>query len=103
MFTKRLLLLTNHRLLSMIWKNGKALDCQIFPLTEEGRLAFSRHVTALPGVPAYILIDLVEEDFRNDIIPHVIQRDRRAILERKLSQIYRSTHYRLGIVQGREP
>jgi len=87
----------------MIWKNGKALDCQIFPLTEEGRLAFSRHVAALPGVPAYLLTDLVEEDFRNDIIPHVIQRDRRAILERKLSQIYRSTHYRLGIVQGREP
>lgn len=102
MFTKRLLFLTNHRLLSMVWKRGRALDCQIFPLDEEGRLAFSRHVAGLPGIPVYLLTELVEEDFRSDAIPHVIRRDRRAIVDRKLSQIYRVTPYRLGIVQGRE-
>ena len=48
------------------------------------------------------MTELVEEDFRSDAIPHVIRRDRRAIVERKLAQIYRATPYRLGIVQGRE-
>ncbi|MES2354573.1 MAG: hypothetical protein V4568_09255 [Pseudomonadota bacterium] len=103
MFTKRLLFLTNHRIVSVIWKRGVVLDCQVFPLTTDGRLGFSRHVAARRTLPAYVLTELVEEDFRNDVIPHVIQRDRRAILERKLAQIYRSTPYRLGIVQGRDP
>jgi hypothetical protein len=103
MFTKRLLFLTNHRLLSMVWKRGSALDCQIFPLTKDGRMEFSQHVAQMPDIPTYLLTELVEEDFRSDVIPHVIHRDRRAILDRKLSQIYRTTHYRLGIIQGREP
>ncbi|MBA2690526.1 MAG: hypothetical protein H0U63_06970 [Burkholderiales bacterium] len=102
MFTKRLLFLTNHRLVSIVWKRGRASDCQIFALNEEGRLAFARHVQALPGAPAYLLTELVEEDFRSDAIPHVIRRDRRAIVDRRLSQMYRATPYRLGIVQGRE-
>ena len=102
MFTKRLLFLTNHRLASIVWKRNRVLDCQIFPLTEEGRLDFSRHVAALPEIPAYLLTELVEEDFRTDTIPHVIGRDRKAIIDRKLTQMYRATPYRLGIVQGRE-
>lgn len=101
-FTKRLLFLTNHRLVSIVWKRNRALDCQIFALSDDGRLAFSRHVAAQPHLPAYLLAELVEEDFRTDTIPHVIRRDRRAILDRKLSQMYRGTPYRLGIVQGRE-
>ena len=102
MFTKRLLFLTNHRLASIVWKRNRVLDCQIFPLTEEGRLGFSRHVAALPEIPVYLLTELVEEDFRTDTIPHVISRDRKAIIARKLTQMYRATPYRLGIVQGRE-
>lgn len=102
MFTKRLLFLTNHRLVSIMWKRNQALDCQIFPLNDAGPLAFSRHVAELPGAPTYLLTELVEEDFRTDTIPHVIGRDRKAILDRKLGQIFRATPYRLGLIQGRE-
>jgi hypothetical protein len=102
MFTKRLLFLTNHRLVSVVWKRNQALDCQIFPLNDAGRLAFSRHVAELPSPPTYLLTELVEEDFRADTIPHVVGRYRKAILDRKLSQIFRATPYRLGLVQGRE-
>lgn len=102
MFTKRILFLTNSRLLSVVWRRGRVLDRQIFSPAQEGVDEFTRHVAEMPRFPAYLLTELVEEDFRSDTIPHVIARDRRAILERKLAQIYRATPYRLGLVQGRE-
>lgn len=102
MFTKRLLFLTNHHLLSVIWKQGRILDFESFPLTDDGKLSFSKSLPKRILIPTYILAELVEEDFRNDTIPHVIHRDRQAILDRKLSQLYRATHYRTALVQGRE-
>jgi hypothetical protein len=102
MFKKRLLFLTNHRLTSALWKAGRALQHQVFNTDEDGLAQFARSIANQPGVPTYLLIELVEEDFRNDTIPHVLGRDRQAILERKISQIYRATPYRYGFVQGRE-
>jgi hypothetical protein len=78
------------------------LDQEIFATDETGQAAFAQSVARQPGIPTCLMIELVEEDFRNDTIPHVMGRDRRAILERKLSQLYRATPYRYALVQGRE-
>ena len=102
MFTKRLIFLTNHHLLSVVWKQGKIFDYESFPLTDAGKLSFSKYIAKRLSLPTYIVAELVEEDFRIDVIPHVIHRDRVAILDRKLSQIYRATHYRTALVQTRE-
>jgi hypothetical protein len=102
MFKKRLLFLTNHRLTSVLWRDGRVLDQEIFATDEQGQAAFAQSVSKQPGIPACLMVELVEEDFRNDTIPHVMGRDRRAILERKLSQLYRATPYRYAFVQGRE-
>ena len=102
MYLKRILFLSNHHMTVQLWKRGQLLDPHVFPLSEEGRAAFARHVAERPNIPTYLLAELVEEDFRNDTIPHVIPRDQRAIVERKLGQIFRATPYRLGLVQGRE-
>src|SRR5258706_7297441 len=103
MFAKRVLFLTDHRLVSVLWKRGRAIDPHVFPLTEEGRVALARHLALRADVPTYLLAELVAEDFRTDTIPHVISRDQHAIVDRKLSQIYRATPYRLGLIRGREP
>ena len=49
-----------------------------------------------------ILVDLVEEDFRVETIPHVMGPARNQLLARKYDQAYRTTPYRASISLGRE-
>jgi hypothetical protein len=59
-------------------------------------------VTGLRDLVTSLITDLSEEDFRLDTIPHLGARDREAVMARKLTQLFRNTAYRHGIVQGRE-
>ncbi len=45
----------------------------------------------LDGVPAYLMADTVDEDYRFETLPHTTGKDRRDMVERKLKQLYRST------------
>jgi hypothetical protein len=102
MWEKHLLYLTNHQLISVV-SNARGLGPRkAFSLDAAGRNAFDVHLGNIEKIPAYLLTDLIEEDFRSDTIPHVSARDRHALLERKLSQAYRATPYRHATLQGRE-
>jgi hypothetical protein len=50
----------------------------------------------------YLVVDVVEEEYRQDTVPHVTGRDRRALIDRKLARLYRNTPYQYAAVQGRE-
>lgn len=102
MYRKHLLYLTNERLLSTIWRDGKVLATESFGVDESGQSAFAAYLKRWWKLRVYFLVDLIEEDFRLDTIPHVRGGDRRALLYRKLAQIYRATPYRHALVQGRE-
>ncbi len=102
MYRKHLLYLTNERLLSTVWRDGKVLATESFDVDEAGQSAFAVYLKRWAALRVYLLVDLIEEDFRLDTIPHVRGGDRRALLNRKLTQIYRATLYRHALVQGRE-
>ncbi|MEO5860931.1 MAG: hypothetical protein ABIW48_00510 [Burkholderiales bacterium] len=102
MYRKHLIYLTNERLLATIWRNGKVLATESFDVDEAGQSAFANYLKRWSKLRIYFLVDLIEEDFRLDTIPHVRGADRRALLYRKLTQIYRATPYRHAVVQGRE-
>jgi len=38
-----------------------------------------------------LLVDLIEEDFRQEAVPHLLGSKRTALLQRKLEQFYRGT------------
>lgn len=42
-----------------------------FPNTPEGRDKFTAFVEGV-NYPSYLLTDLIEEDFRHEIIPHLV-------------------------------
>ena len=48
------------------------------------------------------MVDVVEEEYRQDVIPHVGGSDRRSVLERKHARLFRGTKYCHAIIQGRE-
>lgn len=55
----------------------------------------SRHRTCL-------LVDLIEEDFRQETVPHLFGSSRRALLERKFDQFYRGTPFRQATLLQRQ-
>jgi hypothetical protein len=44
--------------------------------------------------PTYLLADLIEEDFRREVVPHLTGNKRTALLQRKFEQFYRGTPFR---------
>jgi hypothetical protein len=99
---KHFIYLTNTRLVSLVAQGKRIVARREFAVSGAGAAAFELYLANLASVPTHLITDLAEEDFRLDTIPHVGQRDREAILSRKLSQIFRNTPYRHALLQGRE-
>lgn len=101
-FRRQLLYLTNDQLTAYQWGKGGHSTGLDFPNDETGWEAFSRHLAGFQDTPTYLLADLIEEDFQRDSLPHILGRSRQALVQRRLSQLYRDTPYRQAIQQGRE-
>jgi len=96
------LLLTAERATLYIARAGRIVDALQFPADDEGHAAFARYLAVAPGAPIALLVDIVEEEYRQDTLPHVFGRDRRAVLARKFARQFRGTPYWLALTQGRE-
>ena len=99
---KHFLYLTNTRLVSMTTQGKRIAGRREFAVTGAGVTEFEHHLANLEAMPTHFFVDLGDEDFRLDTIPHVGAGDRAALLGRKLTQIYRNTPYRHAQMQGRE-
>ncbi len=72
-----------------------------FDDTAEGQGEFAAFVRTA-GHPTYLLVDLIEEDFRQESIPHLIGGSRNALLQRKFEQFYRGTPFRQATLLQRQ-
>lgn len=99
---KQLFYLTNQQLTAYGWQSRELVRVAAFGNDEAGRAAFGAFLEQAPSVPSYLLVDVVEEDFQRDTAPHVSGRARQALLERKLTQLYRDTPFRHAALQGRD-
>lgn len=99
---KHFLYLTNERLTCLLWRGGRFVAKDHFPARNPYSLEFERYFARYKGIPAYLILDLTEEDFRVETIPHLRGSDQTAVLTRKLGQIYRGTPFRHALIQGRE-
>lgn len=84
------------------WQNGDITDSFQFDTDDTGRFHFSRYLQETPILPTYMMVDVVEEEFRQDTIPHVTGSDRKSVLERKLSRNFRNSPYTYHMIQGRQ-
>src|SRR5262249_6140143 len=83
------------------WRN-RLVDCHEFANDDAGHAAFKEYLAATPDIPAYILIDAVEEDYRFETLPHAYGSDRAQMSARKLRQHYRNTPYLTAWRLGRD-
>jgi hypothetical protein len=86
-----------------VYRAGRLVDFDNHANDGAALAAFGAFLDAHRGVPLYVMLDVVEEEFRSEVLPHVFGRARREMVERKLSQYFRNAPYRAACRQGRLP
>jgi hypothetical protein len=76
-----------------LWDRGELGETRYFSNDANGREQFSAFLQQ-HGDPVYLLVDVIEEDFRLETVPHLIGPSRRDLLARKFEQFYRGTPFR---------
>ncbi|MBI4937643.1 MAG: hypothetical protein HY846_05415 [Nitrosomonadales bacterium] len=83
------------------WKSGALSGAQRFADSAEGKEHFAAFLRNHP-YPAYLLTDLIEEDFRHETVPHLHGGDRSELIRRKFEQFYRNTPFRQASLLQRQ-
>lgn len=100
---KRLFYFTGYRLTVLHWNGKQLLGSSSFEPTETGLDKFRTYLLQTENIPGKFLVDVIEEDFRNEKIPHVGSKDRSAVVARLIDRYYRSSQqYCYSEVIGRE-
>lgn len=99
---RRGLYLSGNRLTSYHWQQGGLADALLFQRSDEGLADFGSYLEETRGLPTYLLVDLVEEEYRRDTMPHVLGGDRRNVIRYRVERAFRDTPYWHGAIQGRE-
>ena len=100
--TRRALLVSTDKLAVYHWVNNNLGSSYLFDGSPEGFEYFGHYLDEVPNDPVYVLLDTAGEEYRLDTIPHVFGADRKSIIARKQSRMFRGTPYLYAEVQGRE-
>ena len=98
----RLLYFAAGSVCAFLWKRGELTAEIRLENSESGLAAFSEYTSANRDSLFYLLADVVEEDFFQEVLPKVSGKDRALLLGRKLSQRYHDTTLALTATLGTE-
>lgn len=102
MADKLLITVSAEKATAAVCRKGRLGPCEAFAATEQGIAAFEQFLAQLADMPAQLLLDVVEEDYRFEMLPHATGRERSELLDRRLRQLYRNTPYCGALLQGRD-
>jgi hypothetical protein len=97
---RTLLFLSASHCQTYIWDGAELSEAELFSNDAGGQTQFSSYLEQ-HRAPAYLLVDVIEEDFRHETVPHLLGRNRRDLIERKFEQYYRDTPFRQARMQYR--
>jgi hypothetical protein len=99
---KRILYFTGYRMVAQEW-TGRRLDSSVyFEPDEQGLDLFNAYLRSFRNEPVRLLVDLIEEEFRQISIPLLRGSDRQAILNRNYAKYFRTSEYKFAISQAVE-
>ena len=100
---KRIFYFSGHRLTVFHWGRKTLTAACSFESNEIGFDKFKQYLESSENTSTCMLLDVIEEDFRKDVIPHVYGKDRMAVISRLIDRHYRSSRqYTYSEIQGRE-
>jgi len=101
-FNRRALFISADKVSVYHWNKGELGSSYLFDIDAAGRDNFGRYLKESENTPMTILVDIIEEEFKEETIPHVFGADRQALIERKQSRLFRDVDYIYVKSQGRE-
>jgi hypothetical protein len=100
---KRIFYFSGHRMTVFHWNRKTLAGACSFEPNVEGYEKFRQYLESSEKISTSMLLDVIEEDFRKDVIPHVHGKDREAVISRLLDRHYRSSmQYTYSEIQGRQ-
>lgn len=102
LFNRRALFISANKLSVYHWDKGELGSSYLFDIDDAGRDNFKRYLNESVNTPMTVLVDVIEEEFRQDTIPHVFGSDRQALIDRKQARLFRDANYLYTQQQGRE-
>ena len=101
---KRLFFLSDQWLTLCDWQNGVFSDLGRFQQGDESALKAVVDLLQQDGkkIPVYVLVDVIEEALRREMMPRLWGADRKVVLERRLGRFFPSTPLRRAVSQGRD-
>lgn len=100
---KRLFYFSGHRLSVFHWSSRSFVGACSFEADDNGFEKFRQYLQSSAKIATGMLLDIIEEDFRKELIPHVMGKDRKAVIDRLIDRHYRSSrHYTYSEIQGQQ-
>ena len=94
MFAKIVLCASKEQLIAGRWRFGRLDWHHVYRSDAQDMQDFAGLLKTCRSTPLYLLVDAAEEDYSQQILPHVDRSERSQLLERKLGQVYRGLPYR---------
>ena len=99
----RVFYFSGHRLTVFQWDFKQFQGACSFEPDSDGLSKFREYLMTSEKSPAKLLVDVIEEDFRIETVPHVHGKDRKAVIDRLVDRYYRlSGQYTYAEIVGRE-
>ena len=99
---KRVLYFTGYRMVAQEWAGKRLASSVYFEPDEQGLDLFASYLKSFRNEPVRMLVDLIEEEFRQIRIPLLRGSDRQAILKRNYAKYFRTSEYKFAISQSVE-
>lgn len=100
--SKRVYFITSNQMKVFEWHDKKLLGSSEFKNNEQGLRDFSEYLNSVKPVMSHVLVELLEEDFQREKIPHVYGKDRQALIKRQVDRHYSHSPYTHSHIIGRE-
>jgi len=99
---KRVLYFTGYRMVAQEWHGYKLESSVYFEPDEQGLDLFNAYLRSFHNEPVRLLVDLIEEEFRQITVPLLRGSDRQAILKRNYLKYFRNSKFRFAVSQSIE-
>jgi hypothetical protein len=99
---KRIIYQTDYELRAFLAQGKTLTEVQCFQPMSNGEAEFATYLKRDPKTPISWLVDTSQEEYQTVLIPHVLGKDRRDLLNHKRKRLFEHATYYYGVVQGRE-
>ena len=103
MATRRVFVISRAGLAAYHRQGSKLLGPFPFGADEGGLAEFARYLERFPDEVTHVVADVVEEEFREETVPHVLAWERRALLRARAARVFPGARYLHASRLGREP